>query len=453
MKAKNPTTHAVIENTLNVYRRERSAIWQCAFKIDKKWQRQSTNTRDLKEAKERAHEILLEAKVRKKNNLAPIRRYFKSVAEATIRRMQTEMQRGEDVRGVKQYAEYIKIINNYLIPTLGRYYVDSIDYKKLEVLDAQRIKKMKKIPTRSTMLNHNSALNHIFDEAIYRGYMTEGVRPKLVARGKASEKRVGFTLDEIRALMRSFDAWIDKGRSDSKELRALLRDYVATLLDTGARPGKELLNLRWIEIEFTYKPKTIKLDKKLVDEEGEETDTWIKANPNVHLSIAQAKTKSRIANGYVETVKALRRIAERNYGKTLQEMVDSKSKDYIFRYKEIVTERQKQPNRKSKLIKPTSFSKLFDTYLKQHNLLIDPITNQKRVLYSLRHTYASFQILYQNQNLDMLAKQMGTSIAMIDKFYSDITPKTAVNQLRGDRIYELINADVAVNKEYKYTEE
>ena len=54
MKAKNPTTHAVIENTLNVYQRERSAIWQCAFKIDKKWQRQSTNTRDLKEAKERA---------------------------------------------------------------------------------------------------------------------------------------------------------------------------------------------------------------------------------------------------------------------------------------------------------------------------------------------------------------------------------------------------------------
>ena len=453
MKAKNPTTHAVIENTLNVYRRERSAIWQCAFKIDKKWQRQSTNTRDLKEAKERAHEILLEAKVRKKNNLAPIRRYFKSVAEATIRRMQTEMQRGDDVRGVKQYAEYIKIINNYLIPILGRYYVDSIDYKKLEVLDAQRIKKMKKIPTRSTMLNHNSALNHVFDEAIYRGYMTEGVRPKLVARGKASEKRVGFTLDEIRALMRSFDAWIEKGRSDSKELRALLRDYVATLLDTGARPGKELLNLRWIEIEFTYKPKTIKLDKKIVDEEGEETDTWIKANPNVHLSIAQAKTKSRIANGYVETVKALRRIAERNYGKTLQEMVDSKSKDYIFRYKEIVTERQKQPNRKSKLIKPTSFSKLFDTYLKQHNLLIDPITNQKRVLYSLRHTYASFQILYQNQNLDMLAKQMGTSIAMIDKFYSDITPKTAVNQLRGDKIYELINADVKVNKEYEYKSE
>jgi integrase len=435
-----------------VYRRERSAIWQCAFKIDKKWQRQSTNTRDLKEAKERAHEILLEAKVRKKNNLAPIRRYFKSVAEATIRRMQTEMQRGEDVRGVKQYAEYIKIINNYLIPILGRYYVDSIDYKKLEILDAQRIKKMKKIPTRSTMLNHNSALNYVFDEAIYRGYMTEGVRPKLVARGKASEKRVGFTLDEIRALMRSFDAWIEKGRSDSKELRALLRDYVATLLDTGARPGKELLNLRWIEIEFTYKPKTIKLDKKIVDEEGEETDTWIKTNPNVHLSIAQAKTKSRIANGYVETVKALRRIAERNYGKTLQEMVDSKSKDYIFRYKEIVTERQKESNRKPKLIKPTSFSKLFDTYLKQHNLLIDPITNQKRVLYSLRHTYASFQILYQNQNLDMLAKQMGTSIAMIDKFYSDITPKTAVNQLRGDRIYELINADVKINKEYEYKE-
>jgi integrase len=309
------------------------------------------------------------------------------------------------------------------------------------------------------MLNHNSALNHVFDEAIYRGYMTEGVRPKLVARGKASEKRVGFALDEIRALKKNFDAWIEMGRSDSRDLRALLKDYVLVLLDTGARPGKELLNLRWIEVERDFKPQKIKLDYVMDDGEGNQHNTngedseYIKANPNVYLSIAKAKTKSRIINGYVETVNALRRIAERNYGKTLQEMIDSKNKDYVFRYKEIVTKRQKDANRKAKLKKPTSFSKLFDTYLRQHNLLIDPITNQKRVLYSLRHTYASFQILYQNQNLDMLAKQMGTSIAMIDKFYSDITPKVAVDQLRGDRIYEKINEETEVNEEYRYRDD
>ncbi len=53
----------------------------------------------------------------------------------------------------------------------------------------------------------------------------------------------------------------------------------------------------------------------------------------------------------------------------------------------------------------------------------------------------------------MLAKQMGTSIAMIDKFYSDITPKTAVNQLRGDKIYELINEEGDINKEYEFRDE
>ena len=74
--------------------------------------------------------------------------------------------------------------------------------------------------------------------------MMDGSRPKLMAKGKKSERREEFSLDEVRAIGANFDAWIERARADTKPIRQLLKDYVAVLLDTGARPGKELMNLQ-----------------------------------------------------------------------------------------------------------------------------------------------------------------------------------------------------------------
>ena len=51
------TTHTLIERELIVYRRERSGIWQCRYKVDGVWQRASTKHSDLKKAKARAFEM------------------------------------------------------------------------------------------------------------------------------------------------------------------------------------------------------------------------------------------------------------------------------------------------------------------------------------------------------------------------------------------------------------
>ena len=67
--------------------RERSAVWQCAYSVDGVWQRSSTGKRDLDEAKKQAHEILVEAKYRKKINQAPITRQFKDIAKHVVKRM------------------------------------------------------------------------------------------------------------------------------------------------------------------------------------------------------------------------------------------------------------------------------------------------------------------------------------------------------------------------------
>jgi hypothetical protein len=48
MPEQKDTTHTLIERELIVYRRERSGIWQCRFKVDDVWQRASTKQRDFK---------------------------------------------------------------------------------------------------------------------------------------------------------------------------------------------------------------------------------------------------------------------------------------------------------------------------------------------------------------------------------------------------------------------
>ena len=68
------TTHTLMAGTLLVYQRERSAIWQCRFKVDGVWQRAYTNERELKRAKEVAKKLLITAEIRKDQNM-PVVRY------------------------------------------------------------------------------------------------------------------------------------------------------------------------------------------------------------------------------------------------------------------------------------------------------------------------------------------------------------------------------------------
>jgi hypothetical protein len=51
------------------------------------WQRTSASKRNLDEAKKQVHEILVEAKYRKKINQAQITRPFKGIAKDIVQRM------------------------------------------------------------------------------------------------------------------------------------------------------------------------------------------------------------------------------------------------------------------------------------------------------------------------------------------------------------------------------
>ena len=54
---------------------------------------------------------------------------------------------------------------------------------------------------------------------------------------------------------------------------------------------------------------------------------------------------------------------------------------------------------------------------------------QTRTLYSLRHTFATFELLNNKTDIHTLSKQMGNSAAMIERHYSELTATMAAEKL------------------------
>ncbi len=450
MSEQRDDTHTLIARQLVVYRRERSAVWQCRYSVDGVWQRTSTNERNLKDAKKHAHKLLIEANVRKKLKQAPITRYFRDVAKNAVLKMQREL---DSKQGKAIYKDYIAIAKKYLIPSLGSYRVDNIDFKAMEQFNQRREALMGGAIKRSTLMNHNAALNYIFGVAIEQGFMVESNRPRLIVKGKQGERRADFSAKEASAVLKQFDAWVQRGRVDQIAVRALLKDYVTVLLDTGARPGKELLDLNWSQIEVSTNPEVKKTGK--FDEESDEIIDH-DLNRSVILHIQTGKTGKRLALGREPSVRAIGEIIKRNYGRRfadirLNQLEELPQTDYVFRYREHQTEEDKKAKKKPALIKPTSFSKLFDSYLSAHGLMKDPITGQNRVFYSLRHTYATLALTHDKVAIHTLAKQMGTSVTMIEKHYSHLNIKAAADQLRGKESRELLKTQSVDLLKHAYT--
>jgi len=403
-----------MDRTLVLYRRERSGVWQCRFKVADVWQRATTKERDFEKAKEQAKRLMIAAEVRKAHNYPVLTRRFRDVAKHAVQRLKDEIASGN---GKVIYTDYIRVINDVCIPFLGNRNVATIDYEVLKEFEDWRTLVMGKAPTRSTLMTQNAALNRVFD-------------------GKDGERHADFTTKELKALLGGFDAWVERGRDDeSKELRALMRDYVHALVDTGARPGDELMNLKWKQVKVSAKPRVM---EDGLDEEGEQQyahDLQLSCEMTV-----KGKTGARTMLGMERTVRAMQRVAQRNYDvvgtvlEPLKHVAKANNNDYVFRTKAKA--------------KPTSFQKLFASYLEEHNLLVDPATERKRVFYSLRHTYATQMLTNDAVPIHTLAKQMGTSVVMIERHYSHLKVVKAIDQLRGEETRKLLTAGGAVDSLY-----
>jgi integrase len=393
-------THLILDGEVRVYRRERSKRWQAAFVIDGHTIRISTGKRDLSEAKEYARDTFLEYKFRHKNDLPVVTKKFSDVAKLAIVDMRKQLDAG---LGRKVFADYIVCIERYLIPFFGAQFVTSIDYDKIQSFYEWRREKMGREPKASTLNTHNSAMNRVFEEAVARGFIAHKSVPLMVNRGEKSERRPDFTREEYATMIRKMPSWINLGKAGKPtDMRHLMRDYVLIMANTGMRHGTEALNLKWKHVTLF-----------------EEKDLQY-----LEMSVS-GKTGRRDIICRSSTINYLKRIHERSedikhipFEDLLKQRIDLP----VFRLPDGTV---------SKNIHQT-----FRKFITDAGLITCPRTNQNRTLYSLRHTYATCALLNDGMDIHALAIQMGTSIGMIERHYSHLTPRLKKDMLTGKR-YEL----------------
>ena len=323
-----------------------------------------------------------ELKFKLKHQIPVNPKRFKDVAKITISEMEKELALGF---GKKSYVDYISALNRYFIPFFGNTYLDNIDYTKLKEFEEWKVDKTRRKLKHSTLNNHNSALRRVFNVALERGWIQPYQIPHLVNKGKQGERRPAFTIEEYSKLYRFMRGWYKKARTQkSIMIRELLRDYVLIIVNTGMRPGTEANNLKWGNIEEI--------------EQGEVKclRIWVSGKTGKRELIARHNVRR-----YLERIKA-----------RFEEVSDD---DYVFRMADGK--------------RPYDINGTFEILLKDSGLLKDR-HGDVRTLYSLRHTYATFQVL-NGIDLHVLARQMGTSIGMLEKHYSHLIPTMKAKLLAG----------------------
>ena len=399
-----PKTVTLLDGDVRVFKRDRSAAWQATFKIDGRWVRVSTKCKQLEDAKRRARELYVEYQVRQKNGLPVVSKRFADVARIVIADMDQQLAAGV---GKASWRDYKIVLEKYLIPYFGDRFVTSINYEELQRFAKWREGKMGHEPRASTLNTHNSALNRVFDEAVARGYMNRTHVPVLINKGRDSERRPDFRREEYRKMLARLPSWVDEGRDGkSRDMRHLLRDYILILANTGIRHGTEAENLRWKHIHLFKENELSYLE--------------------MHVS---GKTGPRDLICRAGTINYLKRIQSRCpdiAGISFEDLLKAQLDLPVFRLPDGTV---------SKNLRQT-----FKLLMKDTGLLKCPRTGQDRTLYSFRHTYATFALLNDGMDVHTLAVQMGTSIQMIERHYSHLTPRLRKDMLTGKR-FDLSDAE------------
>lgn len=384
--------HRILDGKLTLFKRPESSLWQFRFKLPSgKWHVLSTGLDDLALAKPQAVTMYEAIIIRAEAGINPKTKTFKQVAELELANMTKAIQQKT---GKRTYRDYAFAINKYLIPFFGKTDINAITTEMIYDFEQWRIAEMGKVPMASTKRNHASAYNRIVNFARERGIIpfNKGV-PLLDAKGEKSQPRPAFTEQELDELRLSIPSWINNTMLDrSRQIRELLSVYIEVLVNTGIRHSTEAMPIRWRHLQWHWIG-----EKKYLR-------VWVSGKTGPRYLIAKHKV--------VEVLEGLIAWQKLPF-ETLDQVIEAKLDKLVFRL----------PCGDQ----PTNFENIFRGLMKFSKLWKDS-GDKKRTLYSLRHTYATFA-LAEGVDIHTLARQMGTSVGMIERHYSKLTPMLSAEKL------------------------
>lgn len=375
-----------------LYKRSSSSSWQMRFRLTNgKWHSQSTNTDDLEQAKQNAERIYQITMIKSEAGLTPITKTFKQIAVIELGNMSQALASGS---GKRTYRDYTFAINKYLIPFFGGYTIEKITTELIRDFESWRVAIMGKIPMASTKRNHSSAYIRVINLAKEKGIIaSNAVIPMLDSKGEKSKPRPAFSDKELDDLLAFIPKWIALSYADrTRQMRILCHAYIEFLVNTGVRHGTEALPLRWKHLQWHWVG-----EKKYLR-------IWVSGKTGPRYLIAK--------NEVIAVLERLMRWQQLPYA-TLDELIDAKLDKLIFR---MLSGEQL-----------SNMENIFRNLMKHSKLMFDS-GGQRRTLYSLRHTYAT-RSLAKGVDIHTLARQMGTSVLMIEKHYSKITPMLKAEML------------------------
>lgn len=389
-----PQSILLRDGELVLYRRNRSLLYQCRYRLaDGSWVRQTTGKAALEHAIVRACDIYDEARYRQRLGLAHRTHSVAQIAAICCAALRQQI----DAKGKKTALnDYVSIIERYFVPYFGERQLETLTHTDIRDFEQWRDRRLTRKPKTSTLNNFTSAWNRLIETAVSRGFISERVPvPKLTSKGEKGKTRPAFSKEEIEQLWVFMEGWSQQGRlAVEREIRPLLRDYIEMLLYTGMRHGTEAMGIRWRDLEWHTKD-GVRYLRVWVD--GKTGGRWLIAK-----------------HAAVEVLKRLharqKDICEMSFETTFTERVPH----LLFRF--------------SDGHQPHSLVGTFRRLMRDSGLLVDG-AGQTRTLYSLRHTYATLALLDGGADIHTLSKQMGNSAAMIERHYSKLTATMAADRL------------------------
>jgi len=405
-----------INDTLYIYKQDNSERWYVRFRFeqDTKWRTKSTKKKDKDEAIAMAHRIYLDQEIRFESGTLIDSKRFKDIADKVIEKLEAEFAmkkalkskqvppeklgdylEAADRTGSKRhdnapvFHDYSRALKNYHIPYFGKTYITNVDQEAIGEFDKWREEKLGRKPASSTLLTHNAALQLVFKEAIERRWVIAAQVPVLSSKGESGTRRAAFSEEEYDAVLDGvYDSERNAHTEKTRQIRELLYDYCEIAVNTGIRPGTEMEAVTWGDIELRRQNEKVQF----------------------FIHVRKGKTTKHTGTRKVvckkDVIGALKRLRAR--------FPNRKPTDVLFR----LTNGETTPQ----------LGKAFEKVLQTEKLKQSPMG--PRTLYSLRHTYITWQLL-NGQTMDVIAKQCGTSVAMIEQHYSHVKPEMFADALSG----------------------
>ncbi|MBT4017916.1 MAG: site-specific integrase [Alphaproteobacteria bacterium] len=462
--SENTETHSR-DGNVYIYARSNGPNYYCQLKKPdtNRWVQRSTGKRNKAEALRAAERLYDEMAFLHSRGYSTTPTDFSKVCDLYLRELEQERvdheksdgKAGRNPIDLKTYAmtveRYIKPyflnkpIDNISAPDIQQY----VDWRRCYWLDGpgkdvefqeyMRAGKVVKKP-----INHVPAkdgalstsvlvLRDIFKCAVRHKFLDESRAPKIEfvkakpANGNLQAKPA-FTTAKFQELLEYLPGWCLQSSRDPHlrnftDRRLLLWDMIELIANTGMRPGTETDYLQWKHIEF-YK------DKRGMGQEVQD-DPYQIGNPRVSISLPKGKNGARPTTGNIDAASALLRIQRRysdyQNGLTVkpsyyEHMLGGKTEWLRTGWIKPVAMNADMPVSalpNGQFVSEDSLRQTFERLMRDFGTTHDD-AGRHFTPYVLRHSYITWQLQAGSMTIHDIAKQVGNSVAVIEKFYDKV---------------------------------